>query len=213
MVSEDMVDVETVAISLLVLTLCVGGIYTTIWGRNKRILFSRAFCYKKKGLELVSEDDFCSNIIFNNERIPREYILAKRWEISDYYLDFPPECLHPDMIWEEIPRIPSVRSDIEAFVYYLLSLGVIPKDVICGKTIAQIIVEMYRIEKVIIFSRNIDEPYWWRNEFRKIRRQINKGLLPKDSLEKISVADLLIKLWEVRTERISYTSISSANRG
>jgi hypothetical protein len=58
-----MENVEFVGFILLFGMLGAWGLFSIIYGENKRIFFSRDFCYRNVGLPLVSNVEFCANNI------------------------------------------------------------------------------------------------------------------------------------------------------
>lgn len=189
---------ENVGFVLLFGMVCMWGIYSLLCGRNRRLIWSREHIYRNICIDPISDDQFCSHKLFQENCIPREYVLAKRWEIGDYYLDFPPEYLNPEMKCEDIPFEPSIYEDIDGLTHYLKGMGVDPEKLICNNTVAQLIVNMYNVEKGIIWFRDSYIPFWWRKELKKIEKN-TKLPLQDVSLNGISVADLVVKLWNIRS--------------
>lgn len=138
------------AIIVLSSIVIIGGIiYENLWGSYKRTFRSREYCYKDLKIVPISDEEFESYELFRINNIPEDYIIKKRNWLCDEILDYPPDRMHPDMIWDEIPLLSEPcgmgDSDLE-LDYHIERCGGNPKTFLKRKTFAKVIVDLYKIE-------------------------------------------------------------------
>jgi predicted AAA+ superfamily ATPase len=127
--------------------IAIGIAYDVLWGRDKRLFRSRSYCYKNLKVPPMSDEEFGNYQHFVDKRIPGEYAIQKRHLLADEYLDYPWECLHPDMTWDDIPLDSSPwERDIDGLHDYIRQYNADPRDFLSKKTVAEIIVCFYLYE-------------------------------------------------------------------
>lgn len=196
-----------IIIAAFVFASCI--IYSLLWGADRSLVRTREYCYRNLQIPTISDDEFSKNELFLNKGIPKLYIIAKRYEIADEYLDFPIKKLDPNMVWNQIPLDSSFWGrSIRDFSYYIRHLGLSPHDLLNDKSIAQIIDEIYKCENILIDVDKNWLPGYWYDDLREIRRNIRKGLLPPDFLTRSSVAEVIEYIWNIRTKKNSINYFS-----
>jgi len=117
------------------------------WGSGKRMFHNRDFCKKYLDNPKISDSDFYNNELFKINNIPKDYIIKKRNWLCDEILDYPIDRIHPNMIFDEIPSILSLFNDSDLELYSHIKIcGGNPKIFLKGKTLAQVIVDLYNLE-------------------------------------------------------------------
>lgn len=174
-------------------------VYDLVWGPDKRYFRSRAYCYRNSESRVMVDAEFFESGGFAEKRIPEQYVLAKRIEIADC-LDYPPDRLHPEMNWEQIPLERSTfwdRADDE-LVDYIKALDQDPQEFLSGRSIKEIISDLYHLEQAITWHNLREHPVGWEREITKFKREIKQGKRQKDSLHGQSVASVIMDLYRMR---------------
>jgi hypothetical protein len=73
----------------------IGLLYDVLYGRDKRIVWSREHVYRNSGLRDIPDEEFCSHKLFIEHEVPRDFVRKMRKALSDWYLDFLEEKLDP----------------------------------------------------------------------------------------------------------------------
>ena len=185
-----------ISIVYAVTLLCIG--YSLLWGSDKRLLRSRDYCYKDLKIPKLSDEDFYHCDTFANSPIPKEYVIAKRHELSDYYLDYPPECLHPDMIWDDIPICisPWERNIDELCDYLLFVYGIKHEVFFKEKKVADVICELYELESKKLLSDIQSIPESWSTEIGCIRKSLILKSKIKEYFRKTTAADIVMSQYK-----------------
>lgn len=154
-----------ISVVLLGLFVVGGIVYNMLFGSDRRMVRSREWCYRNLDLPPLPDDEFCNYQLFRARNVPSKYALAKRFEIADSFLDYPPDRLYPEMVWEDIPldSSPWERDLLALNEYLLYGLRVDPEAFLKGNTIAEIIVGMYDIERGDLRNDVTLRPgsWWW----------------------------------------------------
>ena len=191
---------------VLALVVVSGIIYNVLWGRDRRLLRSRAYCYRDLHVPSVSDSEFSNSEYFEGTPVPKRYLVAKRFELGDYYLDFPPDRLDADMRWEDVPLDPSPwcreLDDLFGYIKKNFAIGE-PEKFLKGKTIGEIIQSFYEFERNICWNDARVKPPGWEHTgaIRELNKRIGTGQLPQNYLDKATIADILPNLYEWRTKK------------
>lgn len=179
-----------------------GLVYNCLWGTDRRLFRSREYCYKDLAVPIVSDAEFCEFPAFKAAGVPARYVAAKRFQLCDLHLDYPPERLAPDMIWEEIPTINSPWGEDTDDLYWYIkrTLGKEMRDFLASKTVAQLIMDFYEVERRILWCDAPYEPALWPLDKKRLKRKTKDGSLPSDYFRRTTVAEVLADAYELRLQ-------------
>lgn len=197
---------HTTVIWILVIFICVLLIYDVVWGPHKGTFRGREFRYRDSTITPITDDAFYEQGHFAERNIPKDYAIAKRIELADAILDYPPERLLPDMTWKEVPlescqSIFPILGSEDDLAEYVEHIGFTPASSLADKTVAEIIELLFALETALPWTEARLKPIGWEHEYESLMMKIERGELSAELLTKASIADSVIRFYRMRTEQ------------
>ena len=119
--------------------------YTGFWGRHRRLFRSLEYTYKHLAVSSLSDQEFAQHPTFRSSTIPPDKAIEYRHFLADA-LDYPPDRLHPEMLFNEIPLEWSLDRELDDLMYFVEDHGGKWESFLENRTVGEIVIAMWDLE-------------------------------------------------------------------